>query len=306
MPATHAPDEAEATAMDPASAPDWLDRTAYPFEHRWAALPGGERMHYLDEGTGEPILFVHGTPTWSFEWRHVVRALAATHRCIAPDLLGFGLSDRPREFQYTPEAHARALAQLVEQLGLTDFTLVVHDYGGPIALPLALDGRRRVRRLVVINSWMWSFAGDRDMEKKGRIAGGALGRFLYRHFNLSLRMLMPYAYGDRRKLTPEIHRQYLAPFPDAWSRGAVLWPLARAILGSSAHYDALWAQRQRLRDIPALVIWGTRDQAFRPTMLARWRAALPQARVAEVAAGHWPHEEEPEAVIAALREFVGA
>lgn len=286
------------------AAPAWLDTQAYPFAHHWAELPGGRRMHYLDEGTGEPILFVHGTPTWSFEWRHLVRGLAGTHRCIAPDLLGFGLSDRPRDFAYTPETHAEALAVFVETLDLRDFTLVVHDYGGPIALPLALEPGR-VRRLVILNSWMWSFGDDAEMVKKGRFAGGALGRWMYRRLNASLRMLMPYAYGDRRRLTPEIHRQYLEVFPDAWSRGAVLWPLAKALLASGAFYDSLWRRRGELRDLPTLIVWGMRDRAFPPRHLERWRTALPEARVVELpGSGHWPHEEQPAEVLAALRGFL--
>ncbi|HKG94201.1 MAG TPA: alpha/beta fold hydrolase [Gemmatimonadaceae bacterium] len=288
------------------TAPAWVDRQEYPFASHTLRLADGRRLHYLDEGSGDTVLFVHGTPTWSFEWRHVVRALSATHRCVAPDLLGFGLSDRPRDFPYTPEAHARVIAELVERLELRDVTLVVHDYGGPIALPLALDDRSRVRRLVVINSWMWSFDDDPDMARKARLAGGRLGRFLYRRLNFSLRVLLPHAYGDRGKLTPAIHAQYLAPFPDAWSRGAVLWPLARALLGSSAHYRRLWERRERLRRLPALIVWGTRDSAFEPRLLARWREALPEARVVELPVGHWPHEEAPAEVAAALAEFLSA
>ena len=292
-------------ASRPATGPAWLDREAYPFRSRWLELPSRWRMHYVDEGTGEPILFVHGTPTWSFEWRHLIRALSRRHRCIAPDLLGFGLSDRPRAFEYTPEAHAEAIATFVERLDLDRVTLVVHDYGGPIALPLALERPTRVSRVVIINSWMWSFAGDRDMERKARIAGSAVGRFLYRWANLSQRVDAPSAYGDRSKLTPEIHKQYLAVFPDRWSRGAVLWPLARALLGSAPSYEQLGSMRERLRELPTLIVWGTRDSAFRPDQLARWRAALPQARVVELPVGHWPHEEAPDEVIAALREFLG-
>jgi haloalkane dehalogenase len=115
---------------------------------------------------------------------------------------------------------------------------------------------------------------------------------------------MPQAYADRRKLTRAIHAQYLAPFPDAWSRGAVLWPLAHAILGSSAYYDSLWARRDELRDIPTLVVWGMYDPALRPYQLRRWRTILPTARTVELEAGHWPHEELPDAVVSAVRAFV--
>lgn len=282
-----------------------IDRSAYPFESRWMPLAAGH-MHYLDEGTGDPILFAHGTPTWSFEWRHLIRALATRHRCIAPDHLGFGLSDRPRTAPYSPEWHAQNFMEFVEQLAPAPLTLVVHDYGGPIALPVALRRPEMVSRLVVINSWMWSFAGDRDMKSKGRVAGSAIGRFLYRWANLSLRVIMPSAYADKRKLTRAIYRQYLDRFPDRWSRGSVLWPLARALLGSSGFYDSLWQERASLRGRPTLIVWGMKDTAFRPHQLARWREALPDARVVELDdAGHWPHEETPDQVVTALREFLG-
>jgi haloalkane dehalogenase len=284
--------------------PGWLDRDAYPFAHRWLDVGGGRRVHYVDEGTGDTILFVHGTPTWSFDWRHLIRGLSRSHRCIAPDLIGFGLSDRPRDFPYTPEAHAAAIATFVERLDLRDLTLVVHDFGGPIALPLALERPGRVRRLVVINSWMWSFVGDRAMEGKARIAGSLVGRFLYRWANLSLRVITPSAYADRSKLTPAIHAQYLAPFRDRWSRGAVLWPLARALLGSSAYYEQLWSMRDRLRDIPVLIVWGTKDAAFPPHQLDRWKSAVPHARVVALPVGHWPHEEAPADTLAAVQSFV--
>ena len=282
--------------------PDWVDRQAYPFRARWLDLPEG-RIHYLDEGTGEPILFVHGTPTWSFEFRHLVLGLRAGFRCVALDHLGFGLSDRPSGAAYTPEAHAERLRAFVDRLGLSRFTLVVHDFGGPIALPLALEGR--VRRLIVLNSWMWSFADDPLMLKRARMASGALGRFLYRRLNASLRLITPSAYGDRRKLTRAIHAQYLAPFPDADGRERVLWALARALIGSAAFYDTLWQRRGRLAATPALVVWGMKDGAFRPHQLARWREALPHASFVELAgAGHWPHEEAPDDVLAAMRSFL--
>jgi haloalkane dehalogenase len=285
-------------------APDPVDRAAYPFKSRWMDLSAG-RMHYVDEGEGDPFLLVHGTPTWSFEWRHLIRAFAPTHRCIAADHIGFGLSDRPPNFSYTPEAHAENLARFVERLDPGPFTLIVHDYGGPIGLPLCLRHPERVERLVLLNTWMWSFTGDRDMERKARIAGGRLGRLLYRWANLSLRVITPQAYADKSKLTREIHRQFLERFPDRWSREAVLWSLAKALLGSSRYYDSLWREREKLRGRPALIVWGMKDPAFQPRQLARWREVLPSARVMELEdVGHWPHEEAPDRVISEIRDFL--
>ncbi len=292
-------------APAPAPVPAWVDRIGYPFRNRFAELPAG-RVHYVDEGSGEPILFVHGTPTWSYEWRHLIAALRLRWRCIAPDLLGFGLSARPPGFAYTPEAHAEVLAALVERLGLERVTLVVHDYGGPIGLPLCLDQPARVRRLVLLNTWLWPLDDDPGLRRKGRLAASALGRFLYRRGNASLRLVMPQAYGDRRKLTPEIHRQYLAPFPAPDDRERVLWALARALLGSSAYYADLWRRRERLRGRPVLIVWGLKDPAFPPHHLARWEQLFGTgARVVRLPdAGHWPHEEAPEAVRQALMGFL--
>lgn len=293
------------SSAEPASAtPAWVDREAFPFQGRFLEVAPRQRVHYVDEGQGDVILFVHGTPTWSFEWRHCIRELSRTHRCIAMDNLGFGLSDRPRDFDYTPEAHAAVLRAFVARMGLDDITLVVHDFGGPIGLPLAVEEPSVVRRLVVLNTWMWSFEDDPAMVRKARMASGRVGRLLYRYANFSLRVITPYAYADRAKLTPRIHQQYLAPFRDPESRERVLWPLARAMLGSSRHYDSLWRKRERLLGVPALVIWGMKDPAFQPSQLARWRATLPQATVRELPVGHWPQEESPTDVVGAIQAFL--
>lgn len=291
-------------APEPAATPPWLDREAYPFRSRFVDLPAG-RVHYVDEGTGPTVLLVHGTPTWSFEYRHLIRGLSRSHRCVAMDHLGFGLSARPAGPSYTPEEHAANLRAFVERLGLGPLTLVVHDFGGPIGLPLCLDRPELVRRVVLLNTWMWSFADDPQMRRRAAVAGGWLGRLLYRHLNFSLRVIMPSAYGDRRRLTPAIHRQYLMPFVDPAARVQVLWALAKALLGSSAFFAGLCERAQVLRERPVLIAWGLRDSAFGPRQLQRWEQLLPQAQVLRLAqAGHWPHEEAPEEVLQAMRLFL--
>ena len=284
------------------AAPQWLDRAAYPFASHFLSLGEG-RVHYLDEGRGEPIVFVHGTPTWSFEFRHLIRELSASHRCLALDHLGFGLSERPAAFGYRPEDHARVFAEFVTRLGLPRFTLIVHDFGGPIALPFAEAHPEQIARLVVLNSFMWPI-DEPKLQQQARFAGGAIGRLLYRYLNFSLRVLMPFAYADKRRLSSEVHAQYLAPFRGRDAREAVLWALARALLDSRAHYAALWSERGRLSAIPSLLVWGARDRAFPETYCDRWREALPHAHVETLAdAGHWPHEERPELVLRALQRF---
>jgi haloalkane dehalogenase len=224
-------------------------------------------------------------------------------RCIAPDHLGFGLSDRPKSASYTPEAHSARLREFVDVLELDRFAVVVHDYGGPIGLPLALEGR--VTRLVILNSWMWPFDDDREMSRRARMVSGAAGRWMYRTLNASLRLLMPSAYANRARLTKAIHRQYLEPFRNPDDRVLVLWPLARALLGSSAFYRNLYARIDALRTIPTSIIWGRKDSAFRPYVLDRWQRELPDANILSLDnAGHWPHEEAPAEVAEAIAEFL--
>lgn len=287
-----------------AGLPGWVDPADYPFTTRRLTLGSGEQIHYVDEGHGPVVLLVHGTPTWSFEWRHLIRALSPTHRCIAPDHLGFGLSDRPPGADYSPESHAARLSGFVVQLGLQDITLVVHDFGGVIGLPLAVEEPSRVSRIVVINSWMWDLGDDPGVRRAGRLFGGGLGRLLYERLNFSLRVITPAAFKDRKRLTPAVHAHYLAPFADRESRGLVLWPLARSLGSPSPHGERLWNRRAALANIPALLIWGTRDPALKPHQLERWRQALPHAEVVELETGHWPHEEMPETVCASVGEFL--
>ncbi len=261
-------------------------------------------VHYVDEGTGEALLFVHGTPTWSFEYRHLLRALIGRYRCIAPDHLGFGKSSRPASFAYTPEAHAVVLKEFVDRLGLDRFTLVVHDFGGPIGLPLALSHDSRVARVVILNSWAWPLDDD-PIASGAKLAGGPIGRLLYKYANASLKMIMPSAYGDRKKLTPEIHARYLDVFRDPDSRVLVLHALAKALLRSRAHYQSLLDRIGELRNRPVLIVWGARDSALKPHQLAKWQTLLPDAKVVEIAhAGHWPHEEAPDEVIGAIERFL--
>jgi haloalkane dehalogenase len=265
--------------------PSWVDRREYPFEPRGLDVEGG-RLSYVDEGEGAPIVMVHGTPTWSFLYRHLIRDLSPRFRCVAPDHLGFGLSERPAGWSYRPEDQARNLARLIETLGLKNVTLVVHDYGGPIGLAYALDHPENVSRLVLFNTWMWSFAGDRSVERIARILGGRLGRYLYERRGFSVRVMLRYAVADRRRYTRAVERQYLEALD-----GHATWVYARELLGSSAWFDDLWRRRDRIARIPAILIWGMKDPAF-ARYLPRWREVFEHAEVVQLAdCGHAPPEE---------------
>ncbi len=280
----------------------WLDRELYPFTPKRFVTPDGA-MAYLDEGRGKPVLLVHGTPSWSFEWRAVVRALATDHRVIAPDHLGFGLSDKPEApgAPLAPPDHARRLRTLVEALDLRDVTLVVHDFGGPIGLPLALELPDRIARIVVVNSWMWPNADDPQVVKLDRMIRSFVGRFLYRWLNFSPRVLVPASFGDKKKLTKVAHRHYVAPFGSRREREAP-YALARALLGSDAHYARLWERRAELAPKLEAIVWGEKDPAFGAKHLARWREAFPAADVTTLPdTGHFVAEEAPDAIVRAVR-----
>ena len=283
------------------AAPAWLDRNLYPFQSHWFDTPDG-KLHYVDEGQGSPVLFVHGTPSWSFEWRHALAALRQTRRVLAPDHLGFGLSDKLALAPYKPEDHARRLLAWVRALDLRDIDLVLHDFGGPIGLPVLLDEPERVRSLTIVNSWAWAHGSDRKLRRLSQLVASPLGRFSYLWLNASPRWLLPASFANRKALSAAVHHHYLAPFAARAERVAP-WVLGCELAGSDAYYAALWERRASLLGVPTALVWGMRDPAFGPAYLAHWRSALPHARVHALPdAGHFPQEEAPAALLAALRE----
>ncbi len=282
----------------------WLDRILYPFQEKWLQLPGGT-MHYVDEGEGQALVFVHGTPTWSFVWRQQLKSLSRNYRCIAPDHLGFGLSDKPGTFAYTPEAHADNLEALIAHLQLKDITLVVHDFGGPIGLRYALRHPENVKRIIVLNSWMWSLEGEKTMMKISRLMRSSVGRFLYQQLNFSVRLLLPTGYNERKHLTSDIHTHYKKPLNTPAARLGT-WRFAVALHESNPYFASLWEQREVLQNIPLLLIWGEKDKLLPLHWVEKWQQAYPQAEVKKLKAGHFLQEENGGEVTAAIRAFLEA
>jgi haloalkane dehalogenase len=279
--------------------PGWLDRELYPFAPHWFdAEPG--RVHFVDEGAGSPVVLQHGNPTWSFQFRQVIPQLAASHRVIAPDLLGFGRSDKPVDFSYLPVDQARVLASLLDSLDLHDVTLVVGDWGGPLALSWALDHPERVSRVVVTNTWLWSVRDDWYYQAFSRAMGGPVGRWLILNRNFFAGSFLRRVYGDRSKLTPRIHDQYLLPLGSPAERiGSAVFP--REIVGSSDWLASLWERRSALADADMTLLWGMSDIAFREKELLRWQAAFPAAHVVRLpGCGHFVAEERPDDLVRAV------
>lgn len=284
--------------------PDWLDRNAYPFESRYFNQPAG-RMHYIDEGTGDPLVMVHGNPGWSFEFRHLVKSLSGHYRCIAPDHIGFGLSDKPADWTYLPEQQAENFARLMEGLRLDKVTLLVNDWGGPIALSWALRHPEKVKRIVLLNSWMWPVNDDPHFRKFSSMMGGAAGRFLIRYFNIFARFVVKKAVGDKTKLPQAVHRQYIRHLSKPSERkGSYVFP--RHIVASGEWLGTLWERRERIAQLPVIIVWGMKDIAFREKELLRWQSLWPEAKLLRLGkVGHYPQEEAPETLIAELLSVAG-
>ena len=289
MTAFRTPDERFAALPDFAFAPHYVEQA-------------GLRMHYLDEGEGDPVLCLHGEPTWSFLYRKMIPGLAAAARVIAPDYFGFGRSDKPEDAGwYTFDRHCASIRRLVEQLDLRRVTVVVQDWGGPIGLRLAVEQPERVVRLVILNTGL---GGGRPPSEAWlrfrevvRAAGGDFqaGRLIRT--------------AAVRGLADDVVAAYDAPFPTAESKaGALAFPEQVPTEPEHPNTAPLMAIREALAswENPVLVLFGDSDPIFRPEVadaIARW---IPGALPAELVpnAGHFVQEDAGEEVAARIVEFL--
>jgi len=280
----------------------WLDTDEYPFHLRYFKV-NGHRLHYIDEGQGESILFVHGTPSWSFDFRNVVKKLRGNYRCIAIDHIGFGLSDKPEHYDYSTRNHSKTLESLVLREDLRDLTLVVHDFGGPIGLDFAIRNPERIKRLIILNSWLWSSRNDADFIRLSRVLKSPLLPFLYRYFNFSPRFILPRSFGGR-PLSKHLLSKYTRPFADKTQRNGAL-TFARSLLHDQDWFESLWHRRSVIAGKPALFIWGMKDRMITPAYLSRFQSGFPNSRAILLeTCGHFPQEEEAESVTESIREFL--
>jgi len=284
--------------VETGSRPEWLEERDYPFESRFLEVDGG-RLHYVDEGEGHPILMVHGQPTWSYLYRHLIRGLSPRFRCIAVDHIGFGLSDKPRDWSYTPAAHAANLARLVDHLDLAPLTLVVHDWGGPIGLGFAIDHPERIRRIVAFDTWMWSFGEHAAGRWFSRTMGSALGQFGTRRLNLFVDVFMKYALGSA---WPAVSAAYRGPLEiEDGRQGCALFPKMLCV----SWLDDLWNRRETLRKIPARLIWGGADPAFPALIRERLATVFEECEVSvHDGIGHFVPEEMGERLVPLVEKFV--
>lgn len=299
------PHDREDTCIDVFRTPDerFAALPGYPFTPHWLEADG-LRMHYLDEGAGSPVLLLHGEPTWSFLWRKTIPALAQSHRVVAPDLIGFGRSDKPTEIGwYSYDRHVASIERLVNALGLEQLTLVVHDWGGPIGLRFAVEHEQLVERIVILDT---GIAGGKPPSERWlrfrdvvREVGGELdiGRLVEA--------------GTAQGLPDEVRAAYDAPFPTPESKaGSLAFP---ELVPTEPEHPST-APMNRVRDAlaswqkPVLVVWGKEDSVLLPRIAEHFVELIPGAHEPPTlidGASHFLQEDRPDEVTAAIIGFAG-
>lgn len=280
------------------------DDLALPASHPFSTADG--TLRYLDEGTGPAVVCVHGNPTWSFYYRRLLRVLCTDHRVIVPDHLGMGRSDMPSEHYYGFDLAARVedFSSLMDFLGIgvsRPATLVVHDWGGAIALTWAARQPHRVGRLVILNTAAFPPpVGHRRPWLLWPARVPYLGEVLVCGLNAFVHGAL-WIGARRQRLPAPVRRAYRAPY-DSWERRTAVLRFVRDVPAAPvgrthALLDETDAELHRLADRPALIVWGMRDPVLTPRILDEWRRRLPAAEVHAIDdAGHLVLEDAPETV----------
>lgn len=265
--------------------PSWVDADLFPFESHFVELDG-HVVHYIDEGSGPVLLMLHGNPTWSFVYRDVISSLRDQFRCIALDYPGFGLSVAARDYAYQPVDHAQVVVAFLDRLELSNVTLVVHDWGGPIGLYAAEQRPDRFDRLVLTNTWAWPTNGELRAEIASHTMGGPIGRELIRRVNLFVNALVP-AGHRRRKISQSEMQHYRNALATRERRNACAI-LPGAITGSRRFLADVEGHLTALGQLPTLIVWADADIAFGDRDRQRLETKFPNHKTVIVhGAGHF-------------------
>lgn len=274
------------------------DPSLYPFEPRWFESYAGQ-MHYVDEGSGPPILFCHGNPTWSFLYRNIVTRLRDRFRCIAVDYLGFGLSERPDAYGYTIEEHARCVAELVDHLQLDGFVTMGQDWGGPVSMAVSTARPQRVRGVILGNTWFWP-TDERRMKVFSRVMSTPWMQRSILERNFFVERFLPQGMTHRLTQDEMDHYRRAQPSPEA-RKGIAEMP--KQILAARPLLQRLARDvPAMLGSKPALLVWGMKDFAFRPSpFLPRMKATFLNNLTVELPhAKHYIQEDAPEEIAQAI------
>jgi len=276
----------------------------YPFQSHFATI-ANEQMHYLDEGSGPAVLMLHGNPTWSFYFRNLIKKLRPHYRVIAPDYIGCGLSSRPKDVRYRALDRVKQVKDLVDYLKLDSFSLIMHDWGGPIGTGLAVRFPELIRKIVYLNTTLTETEALPLIIK--RAASPLVGKYLTKYSRHFLKLTTQF--GVSRKLSREIKRGYFYPYSSSAKRSAI-WDFVDDIPFDSNHpsYGEMLFVAQnieRLKNHPVQIIWGLKDPCFHREMLSKVAHHFPQALVHEIAdASHLVLEDAPEETAKVIEEFL--
>jgi len=283
--------------------PNWLDKKEYPFKSKFFSI-NGNKIHYIDEGIGETILFVHGTPSWSFDFRHIIKTISSEYRCIAYDHIGFGISDKPVNYDYSTINHANNLNKLIDYLELKNITLIVHDFGGPIGLNYAINNHNNIKQLIIFNTWLWSSENEPEFIKFKKILKSPLLPFLYKFFNFSAKFLLPNSFNNKNVLTKNIKTHYTKPFSNSNERLGTIG-FAKSLLNDQKWFDELWDKKESIINKRTLFIWGMKDKFIHPKYLDKFKLNFNNHNSIEINdAGHFPQEEKSDLVAKSIYKWL--
>jgi haloalkane dehalogenase len=284
----------------------------YPFTGRTLSIEGFQ-LHYLDEGAGDPVVMLHGNPTWSFYYRNMVLELRDQCRVVVPDHIGCGLSQKPdaRQYPYTLERRVRDLDELLERIGVHErVTLVLHDWGGMIGMGWAQRRPERIKRLIVLNTAAFHLPTGKQLPWSLRLCRTPLlGPLLVCGLNAFSLAAVRWCVA-RRPLPHEVRAGYLAPYNSWRNRVSVLRFVQDIPLRpGDPSYGLVTAVQDglhRFRDLPMLICWGEKDFVFDRLFLEEWRRRFPEAEVHAFAdAGHFVVEDASDETTALVRDFLG-
>jgi haloalkane dehalogenase len=284
----------------------------YEFPSHFAEI-NNLRMHYLDEGRGDTVVMLHGNPNWSFYYRHLVRALSDRYRCLVPDHIGCGLSDKPGDDRYE-----YSLARRVDDLELwldhcqatTNLTLIVHDWGGMIGMTYATKFPERIRRLVVLNTGAFHLPLSKPVPWQLKLARSPLGALMVRGLNAFSRGAVR-SCVTRRPMPHEVADAYCAPY-DSWANRIAVHRFVQDIPLKSGDrgYELVTQVENRLgllKKVPMFIGWGERDFVFDEHFLQEWLARFPEAELHRYPdCGHYILEDAKDELVPLIRKFLDA
>ena len=279
------------------------DPTLYPFESNWFDSTQG-RVHYVDVGTGPPLLLLHGNPTWSFLYRDIIVPLQDHFRRIAPDYLGFGLSERPPSFGYTIAEHAQVMGELVDHLDLDGYLTMGQDWGGPVGMAVATERAARLRGVVLGNTWFWP-ADELRIKMFSKLMSSRPMQHAILRNNFFVEQMIPR--GTAQPLGPGVLDHYRGVQPSPPARVGVA-RMPREIVDATPLLKQLAHDVPTdLSGIPALFVWGRKDFAFKPgPNLPRMRAAFRDHVLVELPkASHFIQEDAPAEIADAIMARFG-